>query len=206
MKRTIAFIISAILIVSPVFANTMRTYTSRDSVYKDVSRLCRMAGVLGPSGYSPVTAQELSISLERIDYSTLSDDLAAEYDRLLAVLTESEPLFSSGVLGLDITAGVNVQANIANEKDFDFANEFSDGPEKDRRNETLIPYRYQEPALYGQARVYFGDNVQLEGDIQFCNNQHHLYETSLGWLLTYHNGQWLWLNDALSEIISYIRK
>ena len=197
MKRTIAFIISAILIVSPVFANTMRTYTSRDSVYKDVSRLCRMAGVLGPSGYSPVTAQELSISLERIDYSTLSDDLAAEYDRLLAVLTESEPLFSSGVLGLDITAGVNVQANIANEKDFDFANEFSDGPEKDRRNETLIPYRYQEPALYGQARVYFGDNVQLEGDIQFGNNQHHLYETSLGWLLTYHNGQWLWLNDAM---------
>lgn len=197
MKRTLAIILSAALIVSSLCANTMRTYTSRDDVYKDVSRLCRMAGVLGPSGYSPVTAQELAISLERIDRSTLPPDLADEYDRLLAVLTESKPLFESGVFGFDLTAGLNVQANIADERDFDFANEFSDGPAKDRRNETLIPYRYQEPALYGQARIYFGDNVQLEGDIQFGNNQHHLYESSFGWLLTHHDGQWLWLNDAM---------
>ena len=189
--------LSAVLLLSFLGANAMRTYTSRDEVYKDVSMLCRMAGVLGPSGYSPVTAKELMISLGRIDRSELSPDLAAEYDRLADILESSEPLFESGVFGLDITGGVNVQVNIADERDFDFANEFSEGPAKDRRNETLIPYRYQEPALYGRARVYFGDHVQLEGDIQFGNNQHHLYETSFGWLLTHHDGQWLFLNDAM---------
>ena len=197
MKRILALIATAALIIFSLSANTMRTYTSRDDVYKDVARLCRIAGVLGPSGYSPVTAEELTIPLSRIDRSALRAADAAEYDRLMSILTESKPLFESGAFGLDLTGSVNVQANIADERDFDFANEFSDGPEKDSRNETLIPYRYQDPALYGQARVYFGDHVQLEGDIQFGNNQHHLYETSFGWLLTHHDGEWLWLDDAM---------
>lgn len=197
VKRAIAFSLALVLIISSLWSNTMRTYTARDDIYKDLSRLCRMAGVIGPSGYAPVTAEELRIALERIDRSSLSPSLAAEYDRIERELAGRDPLFRSGAFGLDLTGGVNIQVNIADERDFDFANEFSDAPAKDRRNETLIPYRYQEPALYGQARVYFGDHVQLEGDIQFGNNQHHLYETSFGWLLTHHGGAWLFLNDAM---------
>ena len=198
MRRKSALVVALLFLIFPLMANTMRTYTSRDDVYKDVSRLCRMAGVIGPSGYSPVTAEELLIPLERIDRSSLSPELENEYERLHAILDEKEPLFHSGYLGLDLTGIVNLQVNIADELDFDFANEHSEGPSKDRRNEVLIPYRYQIPSLYGQARVYFGDNVQLEGDIQFGNNQHHLYETSFGWLLTHHNGEWLWLDDAMA--------
>ena len=84
-----------------------------------------MAGVIGPSGYAPVTAEELRIALGRIDRSSLSPSLAAEYDRIERELAGRDPLFRSGAFGLDLTGGVNIQANIADERDFDFANEFS---------------------------------------------------------------------------------
>lgn len=197
MKRAFLVLVMSIVLLFSLSANEMRTYTTRDDVYKDIERLCRMAGVIGPSGYSPVTAAELKISLERINRASLPPDLAAEYDRLWDILTEKKPLVQYDYFGLDVTAGINLQFNFADETDFDFANEYSDVPAKDRRNETLIPYRYQEPSLYAQARVYFGDYVQLEGDIQFGNNQHHLYDSSFGWLLTHHNGEWVWLNDAM---------
>ena len=162
-----------------------KVYTTRDDMYIQVDRLCRLAGVTGPSSFSPISARGLEIALNRIDPASLSEKEQKEYGRLKAELTGNY-LFSSDGFDFNLNTGVNVGVNIADYSNFDFSN--SDGIAPDRRNEALLQYRFEIPAIYIHPAFNFGDYVYMEANFALQNNNHHMYETTFGWLLTSYNG------------------
>lgn len=180
-------IILVIMVASPLFGNNLqKTYTVNDEIYRRVDILCREAGVIGPSSFSPVTGRVLQIALGRIDRAELSPELAAEYDELYQVITDKEILldFESDFFAADLNINANLQFNIADYDKFIYANGKNIEPEYGHQNEVLIPYRYESPALSLDPELYFGDILFLEADFSIRNNPYRLYESSFGWLLT----------------------
>ena len=158
-------IILVIMVASPLFGNNLqKTYTVNDEIYRRVDILCREAGVIGPSSFSPVTGRVLQIALDRIDRAELSPELAAEYDELYQVITDKEILldFESDFFAADLNINANLQFNIADYDKFIYANGKNIEPEYGHQNEVLIPYRYESPALSLDPELYFGDILFLE--------------------------------------------
>lgn len=172
------------MLISSLFAsNLQKIYTTRDDTYKRVETLCSRAGVIGPSSFSPLSARVLQIALDRIDRETLSERDKAEYDSLYAEIIEDHYLYDSKGFGISPIAGVNIGINIANYSDFEYGNTSSGGTaQTDRREDTLIPYRYEDPSLSLGAKMKFGDNVYLEGRIDLKNRNQMMQETTFGWV------------------------
>ena len=142
MKRSLSVVLVLLMFASMTLfgVNSQTTYTVRDEVYRRVDDLCRRAGVLGPSTFSPVTGRVLVIALDRIDVESLGETDRAEYGRLYRSLTGESYLFEDDGFAFDIDAMINLEGFVADYDDFDYANTASGfGP--DRRNETLLPYR-----------------------------------------------------------------
>ena len=167
-------------------SNMQKIYTTRDDIYIRVERLCRLAGVTGPSSFSPITAHGLEMALNRIEQNNLPMQLQQEFEELRQALSVSNPVFSSDDFSFDFEAGINFGINIADYSVFDFSN--SSAMDIDRRNEALLQYRFETPALYFHPELTFGDYIYLDGDFALQNNNHHLYETTFGWLVTGYNG------------------
>lgn len=183
MKRSLSVVLVLLMFASTTLfgVNSQTTYTVRDEVYRRVDDLCRRAGVLGPSTFSPVTGRVLVIALDRIDVESLGETDRAEYGRLYRSLTGENYLFEDDGFAFDIDAMINLEGFVADFDDFDYANTATGfGP--DRRNESLLPYRYEDPFLGLGAKIDFGDQVALEVEYEIRNNAQMMYESSLGWL------------------------
>ncbi len=199
VKRIICVVLCVLFLVSTLGAvNLQRTYTSRDWEYQLTDMLAREAGVVGTPGISPFPASGLLIVLERIDPLSLSSESREDLEALKAVLSGDNEavVFESGSMAVEADAAVNFRADIADYSQFDWSNQWTDGRGEyvqDRHNETIVPFRYQTPFLSVLMRVYFGSWFQLEGGIAVSNNNHHLYESSLGWVINKYNGELLTL-------------
>lgn len=178
-----ALVLSLILAYAPA-ANLQVVYTTRDSIYQRVESLCMRAGVIGPSSFSPMSARALIIALDRIDRAALSDADRLEYDRLHSILTGEEHTFSADHFSLDVSSMVNIGVNIADYSDFDYGNTALRKPAYDHREDTIVPYRYEAPLLGLNLNLGFGDNVVLEGQMEFKNPGLLMYESTLGFLAT----------------------
>lgn len=186
MKRVSLFLLTISISISFLFCATQKTFTTRDEVYKRVDILCRIAGVTGPSSFSPMSGSALKIALDRIDASQLSPGQQKELSELYGIINGStDYLYSEEFFKADIGLSANLQVNIANYKDFDFG---SSNNFRDRRNDQMLPYRYESPALSFYPQLYFGDYIFIESDFNLKNNDHHMFESSFGWLLTDYNG------------------
>ena len=165
-------------------SNSQKIYTVRDDVYKRVDEICRRAGVLGPSSFSPMNSNVLLIALERIDEESLSVADQSEYEEIYSILTDVDSLFKSGWFSFDVVLDTNIAVNIASYSEYDFTNSDKSGSYFDRREDVIIPYRYTMPAFKLGGEFCFGNNVFLEVDFDLGNNSKRLYETSFGWLYT----------------------
>ena len=142
MKRILLSVLTIVIAASCIYAaNLQSIYTTRDDVYRRVDALCTRAGVIGPSTFSPVPARVLTMALDRIDREALSIEDRNEYDSLYSILTGEEYIFRDGYFMFDLDAGVNIGVNLADYRDFDYANTRSDAPQWDHRENTLVPYR-----------------------------------------------------------------
>ena len=188
MRKPLVFITCLFLLLIPASAaNMQKVYTARDAVYQRVERLCRIAGVSGPSAFSPLSARGLEMALERIDKADLDAADRAEYDRLLAEIKgNGGRLVDTDGFSMDLDVGINVGVNIADYADFDWSN--SSGIAPDRRFDALLQYRFEEPSISIHPGFYFGDHVYMDGDFALQNNNHHMYESTFGWLLTGYDG------------------
>lgn len=186
MRRCLTFVLILLAVASMTLfgVNMQTTYTVRDEIYQRVDELCRRAGVIGPSTFSPVTGRVLVIALERIDPSSLGEGDRIEYGRLYGQLTGESYLFEDDGFAFDLETMVNLEGFLADYDDFDYANDRT-GFAPDRRNESLVPYRYEDPFLLLGAKVDFFDNVALEVEYEIRNNPQMMYESSLGWLYSH---------------------
>lgn len=195
-KIHLALVVLSIACSTLPATNLQKTYTTRDQTYLMVDRLCRQAGVLGPSRFSPVTGRMLQLALDRIDRNVLEDAQRAEYDRLMKEITAPTTIFSEQYMKFALPLTINLQFNIADYKEFDYSKETFD-----RRNEVAIPYHLELPALSCYPQLFFGNNVYLESDFTLGNNGHHMFESSFGWLLTYYNGWRFFQTDTVTSFV-----
>lgn len=182
-KRILTMLLVLVLsALVPIMAENMqKTYTVRDEVYVRIDNLARRAGVLGPSSFSPMSGRALQIALDRIDPSTLSQEDRLEYACLEYELKTGSPVFSSDGMKIELGVGVNLNVNVADYSQFMyFGSEYA----TDRREEVLIPSRYDIPFFNIYPKFFFGNNIYLESDFSIRNDGLKLYESSLGWLVT----------------------
>ena len=186
MKRAVMLLLAVLLSLSVLqAANLQKVYTTRDAVYRRVEALCSQAGVTGPSTFSPVPAAALIIALERIDEAELPADLAEEYATLCALLTEDDDaLVREEHFTFDFNSAVNLGFNIADYSDFNYGHTDSKEADYDRREDTLVPYRYEDSFLALGVEMTFGDHIYLEGRYDIKNRNQLMQESTLGWLYT----------------------
>ena len=181
-KKAIVFLLVLLSIASISAENLQKVYTTRDNIYKRVEALCSQAGVIGPSSFSPMPARALIIALDRINPETLSQAEIKEYNELYSILTGEDHLVQEEYFTFDIKAGANLGFNIADYSDFNYGHTNSDVPEYDRREDTLIPYRYEDAALSFGLDMTFGDYISLEAQYDLKNRNQLMQESTFGWL------------------------
>ena len=181
-KKAIVFLLVLLSIASISAENLQKVYTTRDSIYKRVEALCSQAGVIGPSSFSPMPARALIIALDRINPETLSQAEIKEYNELYSILTGEDHLVQEEYFTFDIKAGANLGFNIADYSDFNYGHTNSDVPEYDRREDTMIPYRYEDVALSFGLDMTFGDYISLEAQYDLKNRNQLMQESTFGWL------------------------
>lgn len=191
MRKIIGCLLCLLLSMTCLMASNLQTlYTTRDSVYQRVDQLCRRAGVTGPTSFSPMPARALVIALERIDTTSLNVADLAEYGELMETLTgEGQYIYEEDFFSFDLDLLVNLGVNIADYDEWEFRNRGEDlATAWDRRNDTLVPYRYEDPSLAAGIKMDFGGHVALEAQFDVRNRPDYLYETSFGWLFTGRTG------------------
>ena len=185
MKKAFPFICLILISTSLLFgSNLQKIYTTRDSIYHRIEALCSRAGVIGPSSFSPMSANTLIHALERIDTSALAELDNAEYQRLYKELTEEDYIFKSGIFTLDMNPNVNLGINIADYSDFDYGNTKSETPQPNRKENTLVPYRYEDALLSVGLNMDFGDYIHLDSRFDLKNPNNAMYESTLGFLFS----------------------
>ena len=155
MKKKLTFFLMVVYFVSSLLyaSSSQKIYTVRDDVYRRVDELCRRAGVLGPSSFSPMSLNVLLIALDRIDEDSLSISAQGEYSELYSKLTEDESLFESGWFSFDADLGANLAINIASYSEYDFTNSDKSESYFDRREDVLLPYRTVSTAYSGNLQT-----------------------------------------------------
>ena len=190
MLKVLLSVFLALIFLFPLHSDNMqKLYTVRDSVYRRTDALCRRNGAVGPSSFSPMSARALEIALERLDPAELNESDRAEWLELMSQVSERDVIFSYREMSLDVSLDFNIQANAADYALFDYSNRKEEGYGRDMRNEALVSYRYEKPFGTIRLDLFFGPYVALEGELFLGNNNHHMYETSLGWLLTRYDGK-----------------
>lgn len=177
-KRVIVAIILLGISLSLSASSYYRVYTTRDVIYQRVDALCRRAGVIGPSPFSPLSGKDLEIALARINQNTLSEGDSKEYQSILSELSRGR-LFSDCFFSFDIDAEVNLAVNIADYQKYD-----SIQTNLERMVDAILPYHIESPFVRLGAELGFGDNVILEVDYDIRNPHGKMYESSLGFLVS----------------------
>lgn len=184
-KFILVFLIAVLMPLSLLTAdNLQKLYTTRDDIYQRVDELCTRAAVLGPSTFSPVPGRALIIALERINTSLLSEEDRDEYIELYSSITEGSYIFEEDYFRFNISPSVNLGINIADYDDFDYGNIHYDTPQPDRREYTLLPYRY-EPALFSLSfEMGFSDHINMDARFDVKNRNQRMLETTLASIYT----------------------
>ena len=152
LRRLALLCIVTVLFISMASgANLQKTYLLTDDLWIRADRLCREAGYLGPAPVSPTTGAEIKRALDRLDRSLLTQRQQAEYDSIIAELTESDRFsFRADFFELDVDGTVGLQFYGFNNTKSTYANEF------------FIPYRDRIPFLTAELHSYFGDLLYLD--------------------------------------------
>ena len=195
MKKLILAAVLFIISFSMLSASNGQTvYTTRDEEYMRVEELCRRAGVIGPSSFSPMPARALLIAMERINTSALSAGDREEYEELYAILTDDRYTFKDDYFEVDFNVAANLGVNIAEYDYFKYFNSVSKVGDKldpsikplyDKREDTLVPYRYEDPLFALGFKMDFGEHIALEARLDLKSNHLRMYESTLGGIFTF---------------------
>ncbi len=151
-KSILLILIIAILFSFPLFSGNQRIFDAFSPEYKDVVKLCKIAGVVGPSSATPITADELKMAIERIDINMLDSNHKAILDRILQSL-KTDDAFSYDI-------------------DFSIAPQlfYSKNYEKIEQKDFFIPFNEQEPFINLAIELEYGNTAFFETSYELMNN------------------------------------
>lgn len=184
-KSILLVLIIAIIFTLPLFSGNQKLFDAFSPEYKNVVKLCKIAGVVGPSSATPITADELKMAIERIDVNKLDNNHKAILNSI------NEKLNSSDDFSYDF--GISIAPQIFYSKDF----------EKIGYKDFFIPFNEQDAFFNIEFEVEYGNNAFFETSYEFMNNgavgevsvgtDNYTVPTgiplsSFGYLLDYRNG------------------
>ena len=118
LKRLLISLLTLHLLLSSLSAvNIHKQFTANSEEYKDVVNLCILTGTALPSSMTPVSAKELLLALDRIDYNNLNKELKELYDSAYKKIAgpqsniNLDPLFISTNPSLGIEAYAQTQSD-----------------------------------------------------------------------------------------------
>lgn len=151
MNRKLLTVIFLLVIGVGLFAGNQKLYDAFSPEYKDVVTLCRVAGVVGPSSATPITADELKMAIERIDVNKLDSHYKALLDSV------NQELKSNDDFSFDYDLAISPQ--IFYSKDY----------EKIEQKEFFIPFNDQDPLVYFGLEFEYGDSAFFETSFELMN-------------------------------------
>ena len=151
-KRILLVLIIAIIFTLPLFSGNQKLFDAFSPEYKSVVKLCKIAGVVGPSSATPITADELKMAIERIDVSKLDNNHKAMLDSV------NQKLKSNDDFSYDFD--ISVAPQIFYSKDF----------EKIGYKDFFIPFNDQDALLNLSLKAEYGDTAFFETGYDFMNN------------------------------------
>lgn len=84
-KKILLFSIVLFFLITSIFANSQKYYTTSSYEWRMVNMLCHYSGVTGPSSFSPITASQLLLAIERAEERLGSNNsLVLEAKRMLS--------------------------------------------------------------------------------------------------------------------------
>lgn len=151
MNRKLLTVIILLVIGVGLFAGNQKLYDAFSPEYKNVVTLCRVAGVVGPSSATPITADELKMAIERIDVNKLDSHYKALLDSV------NQELKSNDDFSFDYDLAISPQ--IFYSKDY----------EKIEQKEFFIPFNDQDPLVYFGLEFEYGDSAFFETSFELMN-------------------------------------
>lgn len=151
-KSILLVLIIAIIFTLPLFSGNQKLFDAFSPEYKSVVKLCKIAGVVGPSSATPITADELKMAIERIDVSKLDNNHKAMLDSV------NQKLKSNDDFSYDFD--ISVAPQIFYSKDF----------EKIGYKDFFIPFNEQDALLNLSLKAEYGDTAFFETGYDFMNN------------------------------------
>lgn len=169
IKRLSLFLLLFCILISLVFANSQKIYTTSSEIYRTVYSLCKLYGVAGPSDASPISGDELIIALDRIDVEKLSQKDREEYSKVRDIIENK----NSDVFRFDSTLIVSPEIYLQSAEDKTITTRDWDVQYKDRLDILKLPMEiYVSDYLYGG--VSFGLREQLvDGNSAHFSKQFH---------------------------------
>lgn len=152
-KKSVLFVlIIAIIFTLPLFSGNQKLFDAFSPEYKSVVKLCKIAGVVGPSSATPITADELKMAIERIDVNKLDNNHKAILNSI------NEELKSSDDFSYDINFSIAPQLF------------YSKNYEKIEQKDFFIPFNEQEPFLNLAFELEYGNTAFFETSYELMNS------------------------------------
>ena len=183
-KIVLLVLIIAIIFTLPLFSGNQKLFDAFSPEYKSVVKLCKIAGVVGPSSATPITADELKMAIERIDVNKLDSNHKAILNSII------EELKSSDDFSYDINFSIAPQLF------------YSKNYEKIEQKDFFIPFNEQEPFLNLAFELEYGNTAFFETSYELMNSSaiginktDEIYSvkpgiplSSFGFIVDYRNG------------------
>lgn len=151
-KIVVSLLLILMLLCQALYSSEMRLYDYDDDDYVMVDKICRIAGVLGPSSATPITSDELELALDRVDPSTLPVRYSSEWHRI------KESLSSDDTFSWDVSLFFSPQVYLT-------VDQYMINP-----NRFFIPFKDMLPFAYGDVSFSFGNNLFMEVSLEAINN------------------------------------
>ena len=173
-KKLICFVLILMTVFSIFADNLQKTYLHSDDIWVRANRLCISTGHLGPAPVSPTTGAEIKQALERLDYNSLTRLQKAEYDDIMAELTDSTSKLAleSKYVKIDPEITISLEGYAFNHMKDTQVDEF------------FIPFRDRKPLLDAGVEAYFGDFAFLKFQYMFKDGPQGFYIDKNGKLET----------------------
>ena len=151
--NTLVLFLALLLIFSQfAYSSQMKLYDYDDPDYIMVDKICRIAGVVGPSSATPITANELKIALDRVNPEILPERYRNEWYGIM------ESFDGDDDFSFDISMFLSPQVYLT-------VDQHSIDP-----NRFFIPFHERLPFAEGGISFSFGDALFMEASLDAINN------------------------------------
>ena len=174
MFRRISQLLILSFLATALFANTQKSYSYDSPEYMKTEALCLIAGVSGPSDFTPVTADELLLALRRIDKATLSDGLLSELHLLENALINPNALLEKDDFAFNSSIVASPELYLQSAKDASILSSDWQYQYRDRRAILDLPLEiWASSYIYGELVLSVKDHFVNENGSSFSKQMSH---------------------------------